>query len=119
MSTGARARVPDIPGLDTVDWLDNRRVLELTEVPDHLIIVGGSYIGLEFGQLFHRFGAEVTILERAPRIIGREDPDISDALQSILEDEGLQFILNASVNRVRTAACPVPSTGVGSLHIPP
>ena len=104
VNVGPQARIPDIPGLDTVDWLDNRRVLELTEVPAHVIIVGGSYIGLEFVQLFHRFGAEVTILERAPRIIGREDPDISDALQTILEDEGLQFILNASVDRVRRAA---------------
>ncbi len=101
INVGGRARVPDIPGLDTVDWLDNRRILELTEVPDHLIIVGGSYIGLEFGQMFRRFGAEVTILEQGPRIIGREDPDISDGVQEILEEEGIEFVLNASVERVQ------------------
>lgn len=101
INVGARARVPDIPGLDAVDWLDNRRILELSDVPDHLVIIGGSYVGLEFGQMFRRFGAEVTVLERAPRIITREDPDISDALQEILEDEGLQFVVNAEVDRVR------------------
>lgn len=104
INVGARARVPDIPGLDTVDWLDNRRILALTDVPDHLIVVGGSYIGLEFGQMFHRFGATVTILERGPRIISREDPDISDALHEILEEEGLQFVLNAQIDRVRKEA---------------
>ena len=104
INVGSRARVPNITGLDAVEWLDNRRILELTQVPDHLIIVGGSYIGLEFGQMFHRFGADVTILERAPRIIGREDTDISDALHDILKEEGLEFILNASVDRVRAEA---------------
>jgi len=101
INVGGRARAPDIPGLDTVAWLDNRRILELTEVPDHLVIVGGSYIGLEFGQMFRRFGAEVTILEQGPRIIGREDPDISAGVQAILEGEGIEFVLNASVDRVR------------------
>jgi pyruvate/2-oxoglutarate dehydrogenase complex dihydrolipoamide dehydrogenase (E3) component len=96
--------VPDIPGLDSVDWLDNRRILELDSVPDHLVIIGGSYIGLEFGQMFRRFGAEVTIIERAPRIIDREDPDISDGVQSILEDEGIAFVLNAEVDRVASAS---------------
>ena len=104
INVGGRARVPDIPGLDSVDWLDNRRILELTAVPDHLIIIGGSYIGLEFGQMFRRFGAEVTIIERAPRIIDREDPDISDGVQSILEDEGIAFVLNAEVDRVASAS---------------
>lgn len=100
INVGARARVPDMPGLDTVDWLDNRRILELSEVPRHLIIVGGSYIGLEFGQVFHRLGAEVTVLERSSRIIGREDPDVSEALLQILKDEGLEFVLDAQVERV-------------------
>jgi len=100
INVGGRARVPDIPGLDAVEWLDNRRILELSEVPEHLIIVGGSYIGLEFGQMFRRFGAAVTILERAPRIISREDPDVSEGIRDILEDEGVQFLLNATVDRV-------------------
>lgn len=104
INVGARARVPDMPGLDTVDWLDNRRILELSEVPRHLIIVGGSYIGLEFGQVFHRLGAEVTVLERSSRIIGREDPDVSEALLQILKDEGLEFVLDAQVERVQSGA---------------
>jgi len=104
INAGARARVPDIPGLDDVDWLDNRRILELSAVPDHLVIVGGSYIGLEFGQIFRRFGAEVTILERAPRIISREAPDISHGVQEILEGEGIEFVLNADVDRVQATA---------------
>jgi pyruvate/2-oxoglutarate dehydrogenase complex dihydrolipoamide dehydrogenase (E3) component len=101
INAGARARVPDIPGLDDVDWLNNRRILELSAVPDHLVIIGGSYIGLEFGQIFRRFGAEVTILERSSSIIAREDPDVSRSLQEILEDEGIEFVLDADVNRVR------------------
>lgn len=100
INVGGRARVPDIPGLDGVDWLDNRRILELTAVPDHLIIVGGGYIGLEFAQMFRRFGAAVTLLEHGPRIIKREDPDVSAGLQEILEDEGIRFLCNASVDRV-------------------
>jgi pyruvate/2-oxoglutarate dehydrogenase complex dihydrolipoamide dehydrogenase (E3) component len=100
INAGGRARVPDIPGLDRVDWLDNRRILELTAVPDHLVIVGGGYIGLEFAQMFRRFGAAVTLLEHGPRIIKREDPDISNRLQAILEDEGIRFLCNATVDRV-------------------
>ena len=104
INAGARARVPDIPGLDDVDWLNNRRILELSAVPDHLVIIGGSYIGLEFGQIFRRFGAEVTILERSSRIIAREAPDISRGVQEILEDEGIEFVLDADVNRVRATS---------------
>jgi pyruvate/2-oxoglutarate dehydrogenase complex dihydrolipoamide dehydrogenase (E3) component len=100
INVGGRARVPDIPGLDGVDWLNNRRILELTVVPDHLIIVGGGYIGLEFAQMFRRFGAAVTLLEHGPHLIKREDPDISAGLQEILEDEGIRFLCNASVDRV-------------------
>jgi len=101
INAGARARVPDIPGLNDVDWLNNRRILELAAVPKHLVVIGGSYIGLEFGQIFRRFGAEVTILERSSRIIAREDPDISRGVQEILEGEGIEFVLDADVTRVR------------------
>jgi len=100
INVGGRARVPDIPGLDGVDWLNNRRILELTTIPDHLIIVGGGYIGLEFAQMFRRFGAAVTLVEHGDRLIKREDPDISAGLQEILEDEGIRFLCNAAVDRV-------------------
>ncbi len=77
INAGARPRVPDIPGLDAVPWLDNSRVLDLTEVPEHLIILGGSYIALEFGHIFRRFGARVTVIERGPQLVFREDADVA------------------------------------------
>lgn len=100
LNVGGRARIPAIPGLDSIHWLDNTRLLELTEVPDHLIIVGGSYIGLEFGQMFRRFGAEVTILERGERIIKQEDADISAGVHEILENEGIRFMVDTEVSSV-------------------
>jgi len=98
--TGARARSPQLPGIDTVPWLDNRGLLELQELPKHLLIVGGSYIGMEFGQAFRRFGSEVTIFERGERIIFREDPEFSTTAQSILEQEGVGFHLNSTSTKV-------------------
>lgn len=89
LNVGARPRVPDIEGLDEVDFLTNRSILELQHLPEHLIVVGGSYIGLEFGQMFHRFGSDVTIVEQGPRIVGRESPDVSEAITEILEGEGI------------------------------
>ncbi|MCH7563613.1 MAG: mercuric reductase [Gemmatimonadetes bacterium] len=77
INAGARPRVPEIPGLETVPWLDHSRLLELTEVPEHLIILGGSYIGLEFSQIFRRFGAQVTVIEAAPQLVFREDADVA------------------------------------------
>lgn len=95
--TGARARKPDIPGIDTVSWLDNRGILGLTELPEHLLVVGGSYIGLEFGQAFRRFGSKVTVFEPSNRIILREDPDISSIALKLLEAEGVEFHVNSSI----------------------
>jgi pyruvate/2-oxoglutarate dehydrogenase complex dihydrolipoamide dehydrogenase (E3) component len=97
---GARPRVPDIPGLETVPWLDNGRVLELTEVPEHLIILGGSYIALEFAQIFRRFGAEVTVIERGAQLLFREDADVAESIKDILELESIEFCLDSSVVRV-------------------
>jgi pyruvate/2-oxoglutarate dehydrogenase complex dihydrolipoamide dehydrogenase (E3) component len=77
INVGGRARIFPIPGIDQVDWLDNRRLLDLTERPNHLVIVGGSYIGLEFAQVFRRFGSEVTVIEAGPQIMFREDADIA------------------------------------------
>jgi pyruvate/2-oxoglutarate dehydrogenase complex dihydrolipoamide dehydrogenase (E3) component len=89
LDVGGRAHVPDIPGLDRVAHLTNTSILALSRVPRHLVVVGGSYIGLEFGQIYRRFGADVTIVEMGPRLIGREDPDVSDAIREILEAEGI------------------------------
>ncbi len=97
---GTRPRVPDIPGLDTVPWLDNSRILELTEVPEHLIILGGSYIALELGQIFRRFGARVTVIERGPQLVFREDADVAESIMDILALEGIEFCLDSSPRRV-------------------
>lgn len=98
--TGATARVPPIPGLDQVDYLDNKGILSLEELPNHLIVVGGSYVGLEFSQIFRRFGSRVTVLERGPRIMRREDEDIAAEAMRVLSEEGIDFVLNSEVERV-------------------
>ncbi|MDQ8757737.1 FAD-containing oxidoreductase [Sphingosinicella sp. LHD-64] len=95
INVGGRANVPDFPGVGEVPHLDNSSILALEELPRHLIVVGGSYVGLEFGQIFRRFGTEVTIVEKADRLIGREDPVISDTIRQILEDEGINIRLKA------------------------
>ncbi len=89
INVGARARVPKIEGISTTPWLSSSDMLELTEVPRHLVIIGGGYIGVEFAQMFARFGSAVTILQRNPRILPSEDRDISDAARAILEAEGI------------------------------
>ena len=89
INVGGRASLPDIPGLDQVDYLTNSTVLDVDFLPPRLIVIGGSYIGLEFAQIFRRFGSEVTVLEMAPRLIAREDEDTSAAVAGILEAEGI------------------------------
>jgi pyruvate/2-oxoglutarate dehydrogenase complex dihydrolipoamide dehydrogenase (E3) component len=89
INVGGRANVPDMPGVGAVDHLTNTSILKLDTVPKHLIVVGGSYIGLEFAQMYRRFGAEVTIVEMAPRLIAREDEDVSEAVRELLADEGI------------------------------
>lgn len=98
--TGTRARAIDIPGIDTVDWLDNKGLLDLEELPGHLVIIGGSYVGLEFSQAFRRLGSKVTILEATSRLIAREDEEFSELAREILEGEGVECITNASVSSV-------------------
>jgi len=100
LNTGGRATAPDIPGLADVDYLTNVGILELDTVPEHLVIIGGSYIGLEFAQMFRRFGAEVTVVERGPRLASREDDDVCAAIKDILEREGITIHLGASDIRV-------------------
>jgi pyruvate/2-oxoglutarate dehydrogenase complex dihydrolipoamide dehydrogenase (E3) component len=97
--TGARPRTPGIPGLDEVPALDSTSVMELGEVPEHLVIVGGGFVGLEFAQMFRRFGADVTILERGERIAAHEDPDISEALTDIFREDGIEVITGCEVLR--------------------
>jgi len=95
IDVGARARIPDIVGLDEVDYLTNSSMMEVDFLPEHLIIIGGSYIGLEFAQMYRRFGAEVTVVEMSDRLIPREDEDVSEAVREILEGEGVNIRLNA------------------------
>lgn len=100
INAGGRARIFPIPGIDEVDWLDNKRLLDLTQLPQHLVIVGGSYIGLEFAQAFRRLGSEVTVIEAAPQLMFREDADIAQATQEILEGEGITIHTGAKVQRL-------------------
>jgi pyruvate/2-oxoglutarate dehydrogenase complex dihydrolipoamide dehydrogenase (E3) component len=95
LDTGARAVVPDWPGLADIPYLTNTTILELEDVPRHLVIVGGGAVGLEFGQMFRRFGSRVTIIEHAPRLAAREDEDVSQAIHDIMNAEGIDLIYNA------------------------
>ena len=89
LNVGGRAVVPNFPGVDAVETLTNTSILALDHVPEHLVIVGGSYVGLEFAQIFRRLGAAVTIVEKGPRLIGREDEDVSASVLQVLEGEGI------------------------------
>ncbi|KRA57469.1 mercuric reductase [Caulobacter sp. Root656] len=95
LNVGGRANAPDMPGLNDVSYLTNVGMMEVETLPRHLVIVGGSYIGLEFAQMYRRFGAQVTVVEMGPRLIGREDPEISGAVRQILQAEGVNIRLNA------------------------
>jgi pyruvate/2-oxoglutarate dehydrogenase complex dihydrolipoamide dehydrogenase (E3) component len=95
INVGGRALVPAMPGLDQFDYLTNTSILDLDVLPRHLVIIGGSYIGLEFAQIYRRFGSEVTIVEKAPRLVPREDEDVSAAIKEILEAEGIGVRLGA------------------------
>jgi pyruvate/2-oxoglutarate dehydrogenase complex dihydrolipoamide dehydrogenase (E3) component len=95
INVGGRAIVPPLPGVDQIEYLTNSSMMRVDFLPRHLIVVGGSYIGLEFGQMFRRFGSEVTIVEMGPRLIQREDEDVSAAIQEIVEHEGIGVRLNS------------------------
>src|SRR5713226_5957225 len=101
INVGGRALVPPMPGLDQVPYLTNSSMMDVDFLPEHLIVIGGSYIGLEFGQMYRRFGARVTIIEKTARLIAREDEDISRAVQEILEAEGIQIRTNAECMSVK------------------
>ncbi|RDI98767.1 FAD-containing oxidoreductase [Dyella solisilvae] len=99
INVGGRALVPDMPGVGEVPFFTNSSLLDTDLLPDHLVVVGGSYIGLEFAQIYARFGSRVTVVEKGPRLIGREDAEISDAVRSILEAEGIQIRTGAECIR--------------------
>ncbi|NYZ15789.1 FAD-containing oxidoreductase [Azospirillum sp. RWY-5-1] len=99
INVGGRAAVPDLPGVDRIRPLTSGTILDLDTLPRHLVVVGGSYIGLEFAQMYRRFGSEVTVVERGPRLIPREDPDVSDGIRDILEREGVSIRLSAECIR--------------------
>src|SRR6516164_6870963 len=100
INTGTRVAVPPLDGLDVVPYLTNATIMALTEVPVHLVVLGGGYIGLEFGQMFCRFGSRVTVVHNGGQILAREDADVAAELQKALEAEGLRFVLNARTTRV-------------------
>jgi pyruvate/2-oxoglutarate dehydrogenase complex dihydrolipoamide dehydrogenase (E3) component len=93
INVGARAVIPK--EYKQVDYLTNIDILELTQLPEHLMIIGGSYIGLEFGQMFRRFGSKVTIIERGDRLISKEDDNVSDTVADIMQSEAIELIFNA------------------------
>lgn len=95
INVGGRAVTPDFPGVDSVSWMTNVSILELETLPRHLVVVGGSYVGLEFGQIFRRFGSEVTIIDKSSRLVSREDGDVSASIKAFLEKEGITVRLSA------------------------
>jgi len=125
LNVGGRAVVPDLPGVHDVPTLDNASIMELDSVPEHLVIVGGSYIGLEFAQVMRRLGAAVTVVERSPRLLPREDDDVADGIRAILEAEGVRVELGAeclSLSRQGAriavgAACAADAPAIAGSHV--
>ncbi len=97
INTGARPATPSAPGLDRIPTLDSTSIMELGTLPEHLLVMGGGYVGLEFGQMFRRFGSDVTIVQRGDHLLSREDPDIADEVARILEEDGIKLLLNSEV----------------------
>ncbi len=100
INTGDRPATPPLEGLGAVPSLNSTSIMELDHVPQHLLVLGGGYVGLEFGQMFRRFGAEVTIVQRGPALLAREDPDVAEAVAGIMREDGIEVLLNADASRV-------------------
>jgi pyruvate/2-oxoglutarate dehydrogenase complex dihydrolipoamide dehydrogenase (E3) component len=100
INTGGRPRVPALPGIEEVDYLTSTSILELDEVPPHLLVIGGGYIGLEFGQMFRRFGSQVTVVQRRDQLLAREDQDVADEVAKILREDGIEILLETQPLRV-------------------
>jgi pyruvate/2-oxoglutarate dehydrogenase complex dihydrolipoamide dehydrogenase (E3) component len=103
VNTGARPRKPSLPGLDSVPTLDSTSITELDEVPEHLLVLGGGYVGLEFGQMFRRFGSQVTIVQRRGQLLTREDADVAEEVANILREDGIEVLLDTHALRVEQA----------------
>lgn len=101
INTGARPRLPGLEGLDLITYLDSSSIMELGQTPEHLLVLGGGYIGLEFGQMFQRFGSRVTIIQRGGQLLPLEDEDIAQAVLEILQEDGLEILLSAEASRVK------------------
>jgi pyruvate/2-oxoglutarate dehydrogenase complex dihydrolipoamide dehydrogenase (E3) component len=101
LDLGTHATVPDIPGLADAVPLTHVEALELDRVPEHLIVLGGGYVGVEFAQAFHRFGSRVTVVEYGPQLLGREDPDVADAVRAIFDDDGIDVMLGAETRSIK------------------
>lgn len=104
LNVGARPVEPAIPGLGTVPWLDNRRVMQLRELPSHLVVIGGGYVGCEFAQAYRRFGSTVTIVEPGAHLLGHEDVEASEAIEGVFRDEGIALVLGARAEKVSRAS---------------
>jgi pyruvate/2-oxoglutarate dehydrogenase complex dihydrolipoamide dehydrogenase (E3) component len=99
LDTGGRPRKPLIPGIERIATLDSTTILELDTIPDHLMVIGGGYIGLEFAQMFRRFGSQVTIIQHGPQLLVREDPDVAAMVKEILQEDGIEVLLNANTEK--------------------
>src|SRR5499427_5710230 len=125
IDVGGRPHVPDLPGVRQVPYLTSESMMGVDFVPPHLVIVGGSYVGLEFGQMYRRFGSRVTIIEMAPRLVSREDPDVSDAIRDILAAEDIAIRLEAKCLALEAAPegvrinvdCQIGAPSVTGTHV--
>ena len=116
LNVGGRPAQPGVEGLDAVPWLSNASIMRLDALPEHLVVVGGSYIGLEFAQMFRRFGSQVTVVQRGPRLVPREDDDVADAVRAMLEREGL--VIRTGAECVRLAPAQAGGAGQGvRVHV--
>jgi len=112
INVGGRAFVPSFPGLEDIEYFTNSNMMDVDFLPEHLVIIGGSYIGLEFAQMYRRFGSKITVVEKGDRLIGREDNDVSETVKEIFEDEGINIRLNAECITVQKEADGSISVGV-------
>ena len=103
INAGTRTAIPKLEGLDSVAWLDNKSIMELDTVPEHLLVLGGGYIGLEFGQMFRRFGSQVTLVQSAKQLLAREDADVADEVAKILREDGVEVLLSTKSERVSSS----------------
>jgi pyruvate/2-oxoglutarate dehydrogenase complex dihydrolipoamide dehydrogenase (E3) component len=117
LNVGGRAIIPDLPGVDQVPWLNNVSILDLDTLPRHLVVIGGSYVGLEFAQIFRRLGSEVTIIEKSSRLVSHEDEDVSASIRSFLEKEGIHIRTSAECIHFKPQGNDI-AAGVDCTHDP-